>query len=70
MPLSLEDQAKVVDLRARVLAGQDVKPEEYREVLALIRARRVSSAAETAAKPKKKAGAIVDLDALFKNAGG
>lgn len=70
MPLSIEDQKRITDFRARVLAGEDVKAEEYREMLGLIRARRVTAAAEGAAKHKKKATAVLDLDALFKPAGG
>lgn len=66
MPLSTEDQLRITDLRRRVLAGEDVKPDEYRSVLDLIRQNRVSAAAASAAKPRKKSAPVVDLDALFK----
>lgn len=66
MPLSYEDQQHLTDFRRRVLAGEDVKPAEYRAALDLIRQNRISAAAASAAKPRKKASAVVDLDSLFK----
>lgn len=54
-PLPLETQKTFNDLRARVLNGEEVTPEEYRIVISVLREGR--EAAATLAKkktPKKK----------------
>lgn len=53
------------DLRVRVLAGEQVTPEEYKEVIASIRQARVSAAQSAASKPRKTAVTKVDPDSFI-----
>ena len=53
---------RAADFRRRVLAGEEITAEEYREALANIRTIRRQRAATAA--PKKKAGKI-DADSLL-----
>lgn len=56
--------SKLNDLRARVLAGEEVSPEEYREVIIVCRRlRRDAGASEE--KKEKKSRTAVDVDALL-----
>lgn len=63
------------DLRQRVLAGENIPPEEYAEIIASLRAKRLgdvtisSEKKASAAKAKKPAAAPVDLDSLFRDVG-
>jgi hypothetical protein len=69
-PLSLgpDDPAatarRINDLRNRVLAGEQVAPEEYAEIIAAVRADRQRASTPQARKAKVAAVAFVP-DALF-----
>ncbi len=65
----MTEAERLNDLRQRVLAGEDVSLEEYREIIQSLRAKRtgdlVDSAAKKAAKAKDSAKPPVDLDTLL-----
>ena len=65
----MTEAERLNDLRQRVLAGEDVSLEEYREIIHSLRAKRtgdlVDSAAKKAAKAKDSAKPTVDLDTLL-----
>lgn len=56
--------ARLRDLRQRVLAGEDVPPDEYAEVIADLRATRTAAAAPAARKRAEPAKPF-DPDMLF-----
>ena len=65
---------QINDLRKRVLAGEDVSPDEYREIIQAYRAQRLG--AVTASAPKTtapaasaKSAAPIDLNALMAGIG-
>jgi len=46
------------DNRARVLAGEDVAPEEYREIIAALRASRIAATQAELRRPRRKSPVI------------
>ena len=64
MTEELDPQVRAADFRRRVLAGEPISPDEYREAIALIRTiRRQRSDAGKASKAKT--GGKIDADALL-----
>lgn len=65
----MTEAERLNDLRQRVLAGEDVTLDEYREIIQSLRKKRmgdlVDSAAKKAAKSKDSAKPAVDLDTLL-----
>lgn len=53
------------DLRVRVLAGEEVTPEEYKEIIADLRRARVTAAQSASGRPRKQAPATLDPDSLI-----
>ena len=67
---SLPTAEQLNDLRARVLAGEEFKAEEYSRIIAAYRAHRMGAVAAAAPKAKAKAAskaasAPVDLNTLL-----
>lgn len=60
---ALQEIGKINDLRARVLAGEDVSPEEFREVL--ITCRRLRREAGASEEKKERRKSSIDVDALL-----
>lgn len=63
---SVLPQAQLIDLRKRILAGEDPSDEEIADILATLRAQRGNiSAAKSASTKKAAANLPIDLNALF-----
>ena len=70
LPPTLPTAEQLNDLRARVLAGEEFKAEEYSRIIAAYRAHRMGAVAAAAPKTKAKAAASakaapVDLNTLL-----
>lgn len=65
----MTEAERLNDLRQRVLAGEDVSIDEYREIIQSLRNKRMGdlqeSSAKKAAKSKDSAKPAVDLDTLL-----
>lgn len=65
----MTESERLNDLRQRVLAGEDVSLDEYREIIQSLRAKRsgdiTDAAVKKATKAKTEAKPAVDLDTLL-----
>lgn len=65
----MTEAERLNDLRQRVLAGEDVSMDEYREIIQSLRAKRsgdiTDAAVKKATKAKAEAKPAVDLDTLL-----
>lgn len=62
----LSTSQRLNDLRARVVSGEEVSPEEYRDIIASIRATRLSAAMPTKTKAKAKSSSSpINLEDLM-----
>lgn len=67
----MTESERLNDLRQRVLAGEDVSLDEYREIIQSLRAKRTGDITDAAAKKATKASTAkgkappVDLDSLL-----
>lgn len=65
----MTEAERLNDLRQRVLAGEDVSTDEYKEIIQSLRSKRTgditASAEKKATKAKAEKAAPVDLDTLL-----
>lgn len=63
--MSMSTSQRLNDLRARVAAGEEVSDEEYTEIIAALRAERMTAAQPRGKAAPKSTAKPIDLGELF-----